>query len=196
MSTLFVLMSIAMGFAQKIDTLRVYQSDTLHFNKQVWTPLQCGIALGFSRKIKPQIEYTLKTPKENTYYYIYNDQKQLVREGLLKEHNGESKTYTYKKNGKLYTVKYQGIKVNKVEFYHNGKIRKRMFFDAKTGDYLKIEELYKNNKLKLQINYEKGNTRAHTRKYFDKKSGNLIKLELYEDYKLKSQTIYGKRPVK
>lgn len=114
--------------SQQLDTLTVYQNDTLVFDTNVsWIQRPC-------QKPEWQISYKLKSPKDSTYYFIYSDKGQLVEEGLYtskysiddKEYSGfyNSKLYYYKDNGKLSRIYYQEDGRNvKIEFYKRGKLK-------------------------------------------------------------------------
>lgn len=141
------------AFSQEIDTLRVYQNDSLVFKKMDLPVVRpCS---------KPRIEtsYKLIHPKNNTYYFIYNDKAQLIKEGVYTskhiyqgvEYGGNfynSKYYSYNRNGS-YTIHYQEDGRNSKTEYYNRKneILKTIYFDKKSQTPTKIE-YYKKGKVK------------------------------------------------
>ena len=143
----------ATAASEAIDTLRIFQNDTILF-----------VRIGYIMKrpcSKPEsgISYRLRNPKNNVYYYIYNANKQLVKEGQYTSHysyegkNYEGgfynmKYYYYRKNGSLQLVHYQKDGRNfKTEFYNSRhKLKKITYSDKKTETPTKTE-FYKKNKL-------------------------------------------------
>ncbi|MBP2618130.1 hypothetical protein [Chryseobacterium jejuense] len=137
------------------DTLRVYQNDTAVFRKEEM------IVKHPETKPKLTIHYELLNPKDGAYYFIYNEKKQLVREGkytaqykyegIMYEQGGfyNSKTYFYKENGNLETIHYQEDGRNlKTEFFdRDQQLTKIRYFNKKSSDTDKIE-VYKKGKLK------------------------------------------------
>ena len=110
---------------------------------------------------EPSVQYELIHPENNAYYFIYNDKKQLVKEGkYAAEYTYEGQTYKqggfynlknfeYKKNGDLKTIHYQEDGRNlKTEIFDSEKrLTKIIFFNKKSSDIEKIE-IYKKGKLK------------------------------------------------
>jgi hypothetical protein len=117
-----------MLFSQEADTLVVHQNDTLSFDANIsWIQRPCQDA-------QWQTSYKLKSPKDSTYYFIYNDQKQLIQEGLTKSLDSSnadqdvgfyhSKNYFYKRNGRLLRIYFQQNGRNvKTEYYKRGKLK-------------------------------------------------------------------------
>lgn len=151
-------------FSQKVDTLRIKETDTLLFNKEIRSQYFCGLPL-FSKKPETVTIYTLKNPKANTYYYIYNAKNKLIKEGkyikncVFNEQTTKGfcnlKTYYYAKNGELIGVNYiQDGRSFKFETYHKQQLTHATFYDRKTGKTTKIEE-YKNGKLQETLVYKK-----------------------------------------
>ncbi len=142
------------GFSQKTDTLRVYQNDSSVFNQMdLIQHRPCS---------KPVVEtqYRLIEPKDNTYYYIYNDKKLLVKEGeYTKYYVVDGVKYAagfynvkylfYKKNKELSVINYQEDGRNTKSEFYTGKneIKSIRYYDKNSGEVVKLE-LYKNNKLK------------------------------------------------
>lgn len=139
----------------EIDTLWVAQNDTSVF-RQIETIIHRPCS-------HPEfvVQYELITPKEGAYYLIYNDKKQLIKEGVYTTkytYEGQtyeqgnfynSKNYYYKKNGVLETIHYQKDGRNrKTEYFDSKKqLAKIRHIDKKTGSTTKIES-YKKGQLK------------------------------------------------
>lgn len=147
------------------DTLRVFQNDSTVFNKVItFLTRPCS---------KPQLAtfYELIEPKEGVYYFIYNEKKQLLKEGkytanytyegiiYTKAAFYDSKSYNYKKNGKLNFIHYQEEGRNlKTEYFDSKKRIKRIrYLDKKSGDVSKIE-IYKRGQLKATRVYKSFST--------------------------------------
>ena len=141
-------------FSQNVDTLRVSQNDTIFFIKIGY------ISHRPCSKAKIVTSYRLRNPKNSVYYYIYNDKKQLVKEGKytsqyiyedVKYDGGfyNLKYYNYRKNGSLSSIHYQKDGRNaKTEYYsRKNKLKRIRYIDKKTDTPTKTE-YYKNNKLK------------------------------------------------
>lgn len=143
------------SLSTEIDTVRVFQNDSNVFNKVItFVTRPCS---------KPQLAtfYELIEPKDGVYYFIYNEKKQLIKEGKytasytyegrINENGGfyDSKSYNYKKNGKLNFIHYQEEGRNlKTEYFDSKKrIKGIRYLDKKSGDTSKIE-IYKKGKLK------------------------------------------------
>ena len=140
-------------FCQKIDTLKVYQNDELAFERIDY------LAHRPCSKPKAAIRYKQLNPKDSTYYFIYNDKKKLLKEGLYTikypdkktEDKGalyDSKYYYYKKNGDVVAIHYQEDGRNvKTEFYGSkNKLKKIRYIDKVSATPTK-DEIYKNNTL-------------------------------------------------
>nr|WP_315029256.1 hypothetical protein [uncultured Chryseobacterium sp.] len=137
------------------DTIRVSQNDSSFFKRE-----EIIIHRPDSHP-KLSVQYTLKHPKDGAYYLIYNDKKQLIKEGrytsqytyegqTYKEGNFYNlKMYSYKSNGNLDTIHYQEDGRNlKTEFFDNkSRLKKIIYFNKKSADKEKVE-IYKNGKLR------------------------------------------------
>ena len=138
----------------EIDTLWVSQNDSTVFRQEeVMIHRPCS---------NPEfsIRYELINPKVNSYYFIYNEQQQLVLEGkYTKEYTYEgateklgnfynSKSYSYKSNGKLKAIHYmEDGRNSKLELYDRKKRLKEItYYDKKSSDKTKIE-IYDNGQL-------------------------------------------------
>lgn len=147
------------------DTLRVFQNDPAVFKKEEL------IVKHPETKPKLTIGYELLNPKDGTYYLIYNDKKQLVKEGkysaqykyegIVYNQGGfyNSKSYLYRENGTLETIHYQEDGRNlKTEFFdRNKQLTKIKYLNKKSSDTDKIE-IYKKGKLKETHIYKGFNT--------------------------------------
>lgn len=143
------------------DTLRVFQNDPSVFKKT-----EDIITRPCSNPEPTTIRYELINPKDNAYYLIYNDKKQLVLEGVytpqytyegILYNKGDfynSKTYSYTKNGNLDTVHYMEDGRNLKTEYFDTKIQltKIRYLNKKSGELSRIE-LYKNGQLKETRTY-------------------------------------------
>ncbi|AZA77582.1 hypothetical protein EG347_08675 [Chryseobacterium sp. G0186] len=137
------------------DTLWVSQNDSTVFKKE-----EVLIQRPDSNP-ELSVRYELIKPKDNAYYFIYDDKKQLIKEGKYTSQytyegiiykQGDfynSKNYTYKKNGNLETIHYQEDGRNlKTEYFDSEKrLTKIRYLNKKSSDTEKIE-IYKNGKLK------------------------------------------------
>lgn len=147
------------------DTLWVSQNDSTVFKKEE-IPMR-------RPESNPElyISYKLIKPKDNAYYFIYNDKKQLIKEGKYTSQytyeeivykQGDfynSKNYGYKRNGNLETIHYQEDGRNlKTEYFDREKrLTKIRYLNKKSSDTEKIE-IYKNGKLKETRIYKGFNT--------------------------------------
>ena len=137
------------------DTLWVSQNDSTVFKREEFlTQRPCQNA-------EYTIRYDLINPQKDAYYYIYNENQQLVLEGKYEtdfifegKATGEgdfynSKNYEYEDNGDLVAISYmQDGRHTKTEtFDSNGKIEKIFYKNKKSGDTEKIA-FYKNGKLR------------------------------------------------
>ncbi|AUP77463.1 hypothetical protein C1H87_01490 [Flavivirga eckloniae] len=141
-----------MLLSQEIDTLRVYQNDTLVFKK--------ALVLNHRDKSEHIISYDLINPIDKTYYVIYNDKKQLVKEGMY------TSNYTYESiqyGGGFYNVKY---------YYYNNQGKLRAIAYLEDGRHLKTE-------------HYKGQNELQKIRYIDKKTELPVKMEFYKNNKLK-----------
>lgn len=112
------------------------------------------------------ISYSLKEPKVDAYYFIYNPEQQLVMEGkytMMKIHPDKkeelgnlynSKSYTYRKNGKLHYIHYmvEGRNGSTETYDRKKRLTKISYRDKKSGDTNKVE-IYRKGKLKETRNY-------------------------------------------
>ncbi|WP_347217795.1 hypothetical protein [Chryseobacterium sp.] len=156
---------IVKAYSYNTDTLKVDQNDPAVFKKE-----ELVMKYPESRP-KLTTHYELLNPKDGAYYCIYNDKKQLVKEGkysaqytyegITYDQGGfyNSKTYLYKKNGNLETIHYQEDGRNlKTEFFNSEKqLTKIKYFNKKSSDTDKIE-IYKRGKLKEARIYKSFNT--------------------------------------
>ena len=129
------------------DTLWISQNDTTVF-KQVEHIIRRPCS-------NPEftISYELINPKNEAYYYIYDNKGKLIMEGkYTKEYLYEgiinkrgnfynSKNYSYKNSGRLNTIHYQEDGRNmKTEVFDNKKrLKEIIYFDKKSSDKTKIE---------------------------------------------------------
>ncbi|WP_337085160.1 hypothetical protein [Elizabethkingia anophelis] len=137
------------------DTLWVSQNDSTVFKREeMFINRPCS---------NPEfaIRYDLIKPKNNAYYFIYDENHQLVLEGKYEANyifegiatgKGDfynSKNYDYNDNGDLLAISYmQDGRHTKTEtFGSDGKIEKIFYKNKKSGDTEKLE-FYKNGKLK------------------------------------------------
>ncbi|NRS90337.1 hypothetical protein HNQ02_003277 [Flavobacterium sp. 7E] len=139
----------------KIDTLWVSQNDTAVFRKET------ALINRPCSKPKMQIYYELINPKVETYYFIYNEQNQLVIKGKYTskytyegacEKKGvfyNKKKYFYKNNGNLKAIHYmEDGRNSKYEIYDSKKrLKKITYYDKKSSEKLKIE-IYSHGQLK------------------------------------------------
>ncbi|MFT5820456.1 MAG: hypothetical protein ACI8ZM_001698 [Crocinitomix sp.] len=132
---LVILLSIVnTAYSQSIDTLRVYQNDTLVFNSTFsWNNYKCWHISPFRRLPPFSIHYEIINPKDSTYYFIYNEQEQLVKEGMYSSKCFEGETYGdfykckyyyYDDKGRLAKIHYRedGHR-DKGEYYKRGKLK-------------------------------------------------------------------------
>ena len=142
------------------DTLWISQNDTTVF-KQVEDIIHRPCS-------NPEltISYELINPKDGAYYYIYDNKGKLVMEGKY------TKEYLYENiinkqgnfyNSKNYSYKSSG-KLNTIHYQEDGRNLKIEFFDN-------------GKKLKEVI-------------YFDKKSSDKTKIEIYNNGQLEETHIY------
>lgn len=137
------------------DTLWVSQNDSTVFRKE-----EVMVKHPDSYP-KLSVRYILINPKDGAYYFIYNDNQQLIEEGKytaqytyegITYHDGNFynlKSYSYKKNGNLRTKHYQEDGRNlKTEFFNNDRqLTEIKYFDKKSSGIEKVE-IYKKGKLK------------------------------------------------
>ncbi|WP_163410813.1 hypothetical protein [Flavobacterium ajazii] len=129
------------------DTLWVSQNDISVFRQEeVMISRPCS-------NPELQMRYELINPRNEAYYFIYNNKKQLVTEGkYTNEYTYEGQTYKrgdfynvksyyYKSNGNLKSIHYMKDGRNhKTELFDNKKrLTEIMFYDQKTGDRTKVE---------------------------------------------------------
>ncbi len=142
------------------DTLWVSQNDTTVFKKEEL------IITRPCSKPELSIRYNLITPINKAYYFIYNEKQQLIKEGKY------TYEYTYrgatKKSGNFYTSKDYYYKRNEcldaIHYTVDGRHHKTEHFDRKK--------------------------RLSRIRYFDKKSSDTEKIEIYKKGKLKETRIY------
>lgn len=99
------------------------------------------------------VRYELLKPRNEAYYFIYNDNKQLIEEGkYTNEYTYEGQTYNtgdfynlkryfYRNNGNLKSIHYmEDGRNNKIELFDNKKrVTEITYFDKKSSDKTKIE---------------------------------------------------------
>lgn len=142
------------------DTLWISQNDTTAF-----TPTENIITRPCSNP-EITINYELKNPIDGAYYFIYNSLGKLVLEGKY------TKEYLYE--GVLYE---QGNFYNSKNYSYrkNGKLQ--AIHHQEDGRNLKTEIFDSDKRLKEVI-------------YFDKKSSDKTKIEIYDQGQLKETRIY------
>lgn len=142
------------------DTLWVSQNDTLMFEKE-----KIIITRPCS---KPELStiYNLLAPISNAYYFIYNEKQQLIKEGKY------TFEYTYqgatKKTGNFYNSK---------DYYYNRNGCLNIIHYMVNGRSYKTEHYDRKKRLK-EI------------RYFDKKSSDTEKIEIYKNGILKETRVY------
>lgn len=144
----------------EIDTLWVSQNDTTKFKKE-----EILITRPCSNP-ELSIQYILTDPVNDAYYFIYNDKQQLIMEGKY------TREYTYAeatiKEGNFYNSKDYSYRKNGsldlIHYMKDGRNYKTEYFDRKK--------------------------RLTKIRYFDKRSGNLEKIELYKNDQLKETRVY------
>ncbi|AYN02539.1 hypothetical protein [Chryseobacterium sp. 3008163] len=112
------------------------------------------------------IHYELLKPIDQAYYYIYNDKQQLISEEKY------SKEYTY--DGQTSKV---GNFYNEKSYYYKRNGNLKTIHYMKDGRNDKVE-LYDNKKRLTEITY------------FDKKSSDKEKVEIYDKGKIEETRIY------
>jgi len=140
---------------KRTDTLWVFQNDTTVFRKrELMQTHPCS---------KPELitSYDLIAPIDKAYYFIYNEQQQLITEGQYTyqyiysgstEKIGnfyDSKDYYYTRNKRLDAIHYTAAGRNhKTEYFDKKEKLKRIrYFDKNSSDIAKIE-VYKKGVLK------------------------------------------------
>jgi len=142
------------------DTLWVSQNDTTYFRKEK------VIRSRPCSYAKLETQYELIKPLNNAYYFIYNDKKQLIFEGKYSsEYTDEGQT---NKNGYFYNSKTYQYKSNgnleSIHYMVNGRSSKTELFDRKK----RVSEIT----------------------YYDKKTSDKAKVEIYDEGKLDETHIY------
>lgn len=83
---LAIFLSIVSNFcvAQNTDTLRVSQSDTTVFEKKIFPARLHYSPIPFANLFESRFRtsYELINPQNGAYYFIYDNKKQLIKEGL------------------------------------------------------------------------------------------------------------------
>ncbi|WP_434380998.1 hypothetical protein [Sphingobacterium spiritivorum] len=133
------------------DTLWVSQHDTTVFRREeVMISRPCS---------NPELEerFELIKPINEAYYYIYDNNKQLIMEGKYTYEGTEgkegnfynSKSYYYKTNGDVKAIHYRedGRDIKTESFDGNKRLKEIMYRDKKSGNIQKVE-IYSNGKLK------------------------------------------------
>ncbi len=142
------------------DTLWVSQNDTLVFKAEE------GMQGNPGQKPKLVTRYELKNPKDGAYYFIYNDAQQLIQEGKY--------TVQYVYDGK--TIE-EGNFYNSKRYHYKDNGKLSAIYYQVDGRNFKTE-LYNGKKELKEIIY------------FNKKSGDKEKVEIYKNGKLKETRIY------
>ena len=142
------------------DTLWVSQNDSTIFKAEE------GMQGNPGQMPKLVTHYELKNPKDGAYYYIYNDKGQLIQEGK-------------------YTARY---------VYEGNTIENGNFYNSKSYYYKDNGNLSSTH---YQVDGRNFKTELYNRKrtlteviYFNKKSGDKEKVEIYKNGKLKETRIY------
>lgn len=142
------------------DTLWVSQNDSTVFRKEEVMVKHPDSYPKFMEK------YTLINPKDGAYYFVYNGSQQLIEEGkYTAQYTYEGITY---KEGNFYNQKTYSYK-------KNGKLETKHV--QEDGRNLKTE-FFNNDGQLTEI------------KYFNKKSSDIEKVEIYNKGKLKETRIY------
>lgn len=142
------------------DTLWVSQNDSLTFRSEE------GVQRNPGQKAKLVTRYELRTPIDGAYYFIYNDRHQLISEGkYTASYSYEGKTIN---KGNFYNVKYY--------WYDEAGPLKAMHYQV-DGRSVKTELVNKKGLITEII-------------YFNKKTGDKEKVEIYNKGKLKETRIY------
>jgi hypothetical protein len=146
--------------ASETDTLWVSQNDTTVF-KQVEDIIHRPCS-------NPEftIRYELINPKNGTYYYIHDNEGKLIMEGKY------TKEYLYE--GILYK---QGNFYNSKNYYYKNSGRLQTIHYQEDGRNLKTEVFDNEKRLEEVI-------------YFDKKSSDKTKTEIYDKGQLDETHIY------
>ena len=143
-----------------VDTLWISQNDSTAFRKEELLIHRPDRYPEFS------VRYVLLNPKDGAYYFIYNDKKQLVEEGKY------SAQYTY-----------EGITYDQGNFYNL-----KRFSYKKNGHLQTIH--YQEDGRNLKTEFFAGDGQLTQIKYFNKKSSDIDKVEIYRNGKLKETRIY------
>ena len=143
-----------------LDTVWVSQNDTTVFRKE-----EVMITRPCSNP-ELSIRYELLKPRNEAYYFIYNGSRQLIKEGkYTSEYTYEGLTY---KKGDFYNLKSYFYESNgnlkSIHYVEDGRNNKIEFFDSEK----RLKEVT----------------------YFDKKSSNKTKVEIYDDGELEETHIY------
>ena len=131
---LILLFLVNISFSQSVDTLRVYQNDTLTFKSTLSeNRITCWHVDPFNRIPRFSIHYEIINPMDSSYYLIYNEERQLVKEGLFTSRYIEGETYgdfyncrfyDYDNKGRLVRIYYREDGDNdRAEHYKRGKLR-------------------------------------------------------------------------
>ncbi|SDJ32184.1 hypothetical protein [Chryseobacterium jejuense] len=142
------------------DTLKVYQNDTAVFRKEEM------IIQHPETKPKLTVRYELINPKDGAYYFIYNGKKQLVKEGK----------YTAQ-------YKYEGITYDQGDFYNS-----KTYFYKENGNLETIH--YQEDGRNLKTEFFDRDKQLTKIRYFNKKTSDTDKIEVYKKGKLKETRIY------
>lgn len=142
------------------DTLWVSQNDSVTFKAEE------GMQRNPGQKAKWVTRYELRNPMDGAYYFIYNDKHQLILEGKY------TASYVYEgmtiENGNFYNSK---------SYYYKDNGRLNSIHYQVDGRNFKTELFNRKKELTEVI-------------YFNKKSGDKEKEEIYKNGKLKETRIY------
>ncbi|KAA1242781.1 hypothetical protein F0000_24155 [Aquimarina sp. RZ0] len=142
------------------DTLWVSHNDTIVFKKEEVITTRPCSNPELSTK------YNLITPINNAYYFIYNEKQQLIKEGKY--------TYEYTHIG---ATKKSGSFYNSKDYHYDSNGCVDIIYYTADGRNHKAEHFDKKNRL-------------NKIRYFDKKSSDIEKIEIYKKGKLKETKIY------
>lgn len=117
------------------------------------------------RNARLGLRYELRNPQDEMYYFIYNDKQQLVQEGKY--------TAQYIYEGIIYDRNFYNTK--RYFYKKNGRLNSVHY--QEDGRNFKLEQFAKDGQL-TKITY------------FNKKTGEKEKIEIYKNKKLKETRIY------
>lgn len=142
------------------DTLWVSHNDTTVFKKVEY------LAGQHHQKREIKIRYELKNPVDKAYYFIYNVNNQLIGEGIYNK-----------------TIVYEGKTYNEGNFYNF-----KSYYYKNNGNLKSIHYMVDGRNSKVELYDRK--KRLTEIIYFDKKSSDKTKVEIYSKGKLKETRVY------